>query len=37
MACFDSTNEKWANLFNGDNEEDERKRSLGDGMPCRAS
>lgn len=38
MACFNSTKEKWANSFNGDNEEDERKhRRLGDGMPCRAS
>ncbi len=33
MACLKSTKEKQANLFNGDNEEDERKhRGLCDGL-----
>lgn len=33
MACLKSTKEKQANLFNGDNEEDERKHcSLCDGL-----
>lgn len=31
MASFSSAEEKQGNLFNGDNEEDKRKSSFGDG------